>query len=123
MNVPVLIDIIDTFEIEHLANMVSELETDDITYVLDICEEKLRKKILKKLSKDLQKLIKKAFNYDEDSAGRIMQTDYVSVPVNWNIGQVVDYLRTSKRIPEQFQVNICRKETSASSKYNTTKAT
>ncbi len=102
MNVPVLIDIIDTFQIEHLANMVSELDTDDITYVLDICEEELRKKILKKLSKDLQKLIKKAFNYDEDSAGRIMQTDYVSVPVNWSIGQVVDYLRTSKRIPEQF---------------------
>ena len=102
MNVPVLIDIIDFFELNHLAKMISNLDTDDITYILDICEESLRKEILKKLSKESQKLIKKSLNYNEDSAGRIMQTDYVSVPVNWNIGQVVDYLRMSKRIPEQF---------------------
>ena len=31
---------------------------------------------------DLNKLIKKSLKYSEDSAGRIMQTDYVSVPVN-----------------------------------------
>ena len=102
MNVPILIDIIDFFQISHLTNMLSNLDSDDITYVLAICENNLRKKILKNLSKELQKLIKKSLNYDENSAGRIMQTDYVSVPVNWSIGQVVDYLRTSKRIPEQF---------------------
>ncbi len=102
MNVPVLIDIIDFFELNHLVKMISNLDTDDITYILDICGESLRKEILKKLSKESQKLIKKSLNYNEDSAGRIMQTDYVSVPVNWNIGQVVDYLRMSKRIPEQF---------------------
>ena len=31
-----------------------------------------------------------------------MQTDYVSIPVSWNIGQVVDYLRMSKRVPDEF---------------------
>ena len=102
MNVPILLDIIEEFEISHLVRMLSELDTDDITYVLEICEEKLRKEVLKNLPKELQKLIKKALNYDEDSAGRIMQTDYVSIPVSWNIGQVVDYLRMSKRIPDEF---------------------
>ena len=28
-----------------------------------------------------------------------MQTDYVSVPLNWTIGQVIDYLRLSKASP------------------------
>ncbi len=102
MNVPILISVIDLFEPSQLVDLLSGLDTDDITYVLETCEESFRKKILKGMSKDLQKLIKKALNYDEDSAGRIMQTDYVSVPVNWTIGQVVDYLRLSKRIPEQF---------------------
>ena len=101
-NVPILIDIIEEFEINHFIKMLSELDTDDITYVLEICEDDLRKKVLKSLPKDLQKLIKKALNYDEDSAGRIMQTDYVSIPLSWNIGQVVDYLRMSKRIPDEF---------------------
>ncbi len=102
MNVPILIDIIEEFDLNHLVKMLSELDTDDITYVLDVCEENLRKEVLKSLPRELQKLIKKALNYDEDSAGRIMQTDYVSIPVSWNIGQVVDYLRMSKRIPDEF---------------------
>ena len=102
MNVPILLDIIEEFELSHLVRMLSELDTDDITYVLEICEEKLRKQVLKKLPKEFQKLIKKALTYDEDSAGRIMQTDYVSIPVSWNIGQVVDYLRLSKRVPDEF---------------------
>jgi len=102
MNVPILIDIIEEFEIEQLTRMLLELDTDDIIYVLEICEVKFRRKIVRGLPKDLQSLIRKALNYDEDSAGRIMQTDYVSIPVSWNIGQVVDYLRMSKRIPDEF---------------------
>lgn len=102
MNVPILIDIIEGFEIEQLSKMLLELDTDDIIYVLEICEEKFRRKIVKGLPKELQSLIRKALNYDEDSAGRIMQTDYVSIPISWNIGQVVDYLRMSKRIPDEF---------------------
>ena len=82
MNVPILLDIIEEFEISHLVRMLSELDTDDIAYVLEICEEKLRKEVLKNLPKELQKLIKKALTYNEDSAGRIMQTDYVSIPVS-----------------------------------------
>ena len=102
MNVPILIDIIEEFEVEQLTRMLLELDTDDIIYVLEICEVKFRRKIVRGLPKDLQSLIRKALNYDEDSAGRIMQTDYVSIPISWNIGQVVDYLRMSKRIPDEF---------------------
>ena len=102
MNVPVLIDVLEEFKVSHLTNMLSKLDTDDITYVLEVCEENFRKKVLNSLPKKLQVLIKKALNYDEDSAGRIMQTDYVSIPISWNIGQVVDYLRMSKRIPDEF---------------------
>ena len=42
-NVPILIDIIEEFEINHFIKMLSELDTDDITYVLEICENDLRK--------------------------------------------------------------------------------
>ena len=102
MHVPLLISIIEYFELDHLTKMLSTLDTDDITYVLEVCDETLRKKILLGMPNDLKKLIKKSLNYSEDSAGRIMQTDYVSIPVNWTIGQVIDYLRRSKAVPEEF---------------------
>ena len=102
MNVPILISIIEYFSLEHLIKMLSTLDTDDVTYVLEVCDEELRKKVLLGMPNDLKKLIKKSLNYSEDSAGRIMQTDYVSVPVNWTIGKVIDYLRLSKAVPDEF---------------------
>ena len=102
MNVPILVSIIEYFNLEHLIKMLSTLDTDDITYVLEICDDDLRKKILLGMPNELKKLIKKSLNYSEDSAGRIMQTDYVSVPVNWTIGKVIDYLRLSKAVPDEF---------------------
>ena len=56
----------------------------------------------KKTCLNLKRFIKKSLNYSEDSAGRIMQTDYVSVPVNWTIGKVIDYLRLSRAVPDEF---------------------
>ena len=102
MNVPILISIIEYFNLKHLVKMLSTLDTDDITYVLEICDDDLRKKILLGMPNELKKLIKKSLNYSEDSAGRIMQTDYVSIPVNWTIGKVIDYLRLSKAVPDEF---------------------
>ncbi len=102
MNVPILISIIEYFKLTHLRKMLVTLDTDDITYVLEVCDESLRKKILAEMPNDLKKFIRKSLNYSEDSAGRIMQTDYVSVPVNWTIGKVIDYLRMSKAVPDEF---------------------
>ena len=44
MNVPILISIIEYFNLNHLIKMLSTLDTDDITYVLEICDEILEKK-------------------------------------------------------------------------------
>ena len=44
MNVPILVSIIEYFNLEHLIKMLSTLDTDDITYVLEICDDDLRKK-------------------------------------------------------------------------------
>ncbi len=102
MSVPILTNVLELISISLLTSLLSKLDTDDIIYVLEICTDELRKNILAKMSKDAQKLIRQALNYNEESAGRLMQTDYVSIPINWNIGQVIDYLRESKRIPDEF---------------------
>ena len=46
MNVPILISIIEYFQLDHLIRMLSILDSDDTTYVLEVCDEGLRKKIL-----------------------------------------------------------------------------
>ena len=63
MNVPILISIIEYFKLDHLVKMLSVLDTDDIIYVLEICDENLRKKILAGMPNDLKILIKNAVRY------------------------------------------------------------
>src|SRR4051794_41313258 len=39
-------------------------------------------------------------SYPEDSAGRLMQTDFIAIPPYWTVGQTIDYLRAEKDLPE-----------------------
>jgi magnesium transporter len=48
-------------------------------------------------------LIEEGLAYKEDSAGRLMQRELVSVPESWTVGDTIDYLRDSA---ENEKVNL-----------------
>ena len=46
--------------------------------------------------------VEEALSYPEESAGRLMQRDICAVPEHWNVGQVIDYLRSTADLPDDF---------------------
>jgi magnesium transporter len=46
--------------------------------------------------------VEEALSYPEESAGRLMQRDLCAVPEHWNVGQVIDYLRSNQDLPTDF---------------------
>src|SRR5581483_12136269 len=38
----------------------------------------------------------------EESAGRRMQTEFIAVPPDWNVGQAIDYMRETDDLPGRF---------------------
>jgi magnesium transporter len=46
--------------------------------------------------------VEEALGYPEESAGRLMQRDLCAVPEHWNVGQVIDYLRSTRDLPNDF---------------------
>jgi magnesium transporter len=46
--------------------------------------------------------IEEALTYPEESAGRLMQRDLIAVPEHWNVGQVIDYLRSPGELADDF---------------------
>jgi magnesium transporter len=46
--------------------------------------------------------IEEALTYPEESAGRLMQRELIAVPEHWKVGQVIDYLRSTKDLPTDF---------------------
>ena len=80
-------------------DIVSKLDTDDLIFILEDIEEDKRGQYLKLLPKKSQReLVKKGLKFPEDTAGRIMSTNIVSISGSWTIGKTLKYLRQKKEV-------------------------
>jgi len=95
-------EVLDHLDPGILAGHVAELETDDAAEVLEDLGEEEQQRVLDALPASDRQLVAEALAYPESSAGRLMQRDYVAVPHLWNVGQVIDWLRDSDDLPEDF---------------------
>ena len=95
-------EVLEQIEPEMLATHLAELDTDDAAEVLEDLGADEQKRILEALPPADRELVAEALSYPESSAGRLMQRDYVAVPEYWNVGQVIDWLRDSDSLPEEF---------------------
>ncbi len=96
-------EIIDTLDIKKLANNAKSLDIDDAVDLVEDLEEQNQNIFLENLDKEERTLVKEGLNYPEDSAGRLMQRQFVAIDQSWNVGQAIDYLRNNKgHLPEDF---------------------
>ena len=98
----VLKDIIDNYQPSILGDLIGKLDTDDASYILENLDIEKRDALLGQIPKGPRSLIIQALEFPEMSAGRLMQRDYVAVPRYWSVGQVIDFLRGSVKVPDQF---------------------
>jgi len=87
---------------EFLAKAVTELDSDDAAYVLENLEPEDRAEVLGQLTLSDRSALLRNLEYPEESAGRIMQSDFVAVAPFWNVGQVIDYMRETEDLPHTF---------------------
>lgn len=87
---------------ELLAKAITQLETDDAAYVIESLQESDKQEILAQLPSSERQAIERNLEYPEETAGRIMQADFVAVPPFWTVGSVVDHMRESDDLPDYF---------------------
>ena len=87
---------------ELLAKAVTELDTDDAAYLIENLEDADRQEILEQLPSSERAALERNLEYPEETAGRIMQSDFVAVAPFWSVGQVIDYMRETDDLPETF---------------------
>ena len=85
-----------------VAKAVAELETDDAAYVLESLEAADRQAILAQIPTVDRAALERNLEYPEETAGRLMQTDFVAVPPFWTVGQVIDHMREVEDLPDTF---------------------
>jgi len=95
-------EIVELLSTDELASAVAQLDTDDAMYLIEDLDEDERRELLAAMSSEDRAALEEGLAYPENSAGRLMQRDLVTVPQYWTIGQLIDYLRASDDLPDEF---------------------
>lgn len=87
----------------YIASIVNELESDDAIRLIDDLDEDRRSEIMRHLSRKVRAAVEEGLTFPEESAGRMMQREFVAVPQFWTVGKTVDFLRAAAAaMPQKF---------------------
>ncbi|MGL4321191.1 MAG: magnesium transporter [Paracoccaceae bacterium] len=95
-------EVIESLSPAVLADAMRALDTDDVVDILEDLERPQQDAILETLPDVDRVAVEQALGYPEESAGRLMQREVVMAPLDWSVGQAIDYLRGADHLPDQF---------------------
>jgi len=85
-----------------LAKAVAQMDADDAAYVIQSMEEQDKREILASLPQSDRAAVQRNLEYPEETAGRLMQAEFVAVPPFWTVGHVIDHMREAEDLPDTF---------------------
>ncbi|WP_375288476.1 magnesium transporter [Sphingomonas sp.] len=85
-----------------LADIASELDTDDAVAIIEDLDADDQRAVLRQMEPDDRAAIEEALSYPEESAGRLMQRELIAVPEHWTVGDTLDYLRGHDDLTTDF---------------------
>ncbi|MES2497264.1 MAG: magnesium transporter [Pseudomonadota bacterium] len=102
MNEWVREELIDALAPHEVAELATQLDTDDAVAIIEELEEEEQRAVLRAMEPDDRAAIEEALSHPEESAGRLMQRDLIAVPEHWTVGDVLDYLRGNEDLTTDF---------------------
>jgi magnesium transporter len=94
--------LLDEMEPQQVADIAGQLETDDAVALIEDLDRDDQRAVLQRMEPDDRAAVEEALSYPEESAGRLMQRDLCAVPEHWDVGQVIDYVRSNEDLPDDF---------------------
>ena len=94
--------VVEEMEPQQAAELTGDMDTDDAVALLEDLDEDDQRAILDAMEPDDRAAVEEALTFPEESAGRIMQRELIAVPEHWNVGQVIDYLRSGEELADDF---------------------
>ncbi|HRK97460.1 MAG: magnesium transporter [Alphaproteobacteria bacterium] len=95
--------VLEDMSAEQVAKILSDLDSDDALDIVAPLDPELQQEIMRKLSAKIRIALEEGLSFPEDSAGRLMQREFVAVPQFWTVGKTIDYLRAARdTLPDDF---------------------
>lgn len=93
-------DLLEGMDSERAADILEEMEPSAAADALEDLDDEVAEDILARMEPEEAADVQELLAYDEDSAGRIMSTDFVQVPEHATIGDTLALLRTLEEPPD-----------------------
>jgi len=103
----VLEDILPLLPATQISDAVQELDSDDAVQLVEELDDTQRAEVLAVLPDRDREDLEAGFAFDEETAGRLMQREFVAAPEFWTVGQTIDHMRAqsdkdSDALPDLF---------------------
>jgi len=95
-------DMMEALPAEAVALIAEQLDTDDAVQLIEDLDEEDQQAILAELDAEDRIAIQSALAYPEETAGRLMSREFVAVPEAMTVGDLIDYLRDGRDLPDEF---------------------
>lgn len=96
-------DIVEALEPAYIAEALGDLDSDDMTHVVEELDDEKRAAVLAELDAEDRQYLESSLAFEEESAGRLMQREFVAAPSFWTVGNTIDHMRKAgEDLPDLF---------------------
>jgi magnesium transporter len=89
---------------EEVSAVLNDMSPDDRTQLLEEVPASVTKQLLAMLSPDERFIARKLLGYPEDSIGRLMTPDFISIRSDWTVDESLDHIRRHGQDSETLNV-------------------
>jgi magnesium transporter len=94
------VSILESLETEKAAEIVEEMSPDEAADVLAELEEETSDEILEEMEHEPKHEVEELLEFDEDTAGGLMNTEYVALPRNATVADALEALKQNEDLLE-----------------------
>src|SRR5881398_1667639 len=89
---------------EQVAAILNEMSPDDRTALLEEMPSAAARQLIRLLTPEERRVATALLGYPEGSVGRLMTPDFVAVPEDWTVKEVLDYVREHGQDSETLNI-------------------
>ena len=96
------VSILESLDAETAADIVEEMDPDEAADVMAELEEQTSEEILEEMDAEPQDEVRELLEFEEDTAGGMMTTDYVALPEDATVADALAAIRESEDLLEML---------------------
>ena len=98
------VDLLQSFQLDQLSATLNTISPDDRTALFEKLPTETLQRYLSLLTDEERKTANQLLQYPEESIGRLMTPDFISVKEDWTVQQVLDHIRIFGKDSETLNI-------------------